>query len=586
MFSNHLRFPLLALTASLLAAVPCSGQQQINAPGVIQAPPQVLKTYALKRGTIQDLTPPRSGRQNFTVKVFLGSQLCSLELRPHSILAANFKLLVDDGKTIKQVPSPQPTTYRGTVVGRAKSRVAASLINGQLWALIQMSDQEWGVQPLSAQIKNMPHTQHIVYRKLDVHHPNLLCGTANFTPKPTGTSGGGNSPSSANKLAEIGIDADYEYHRRYGSNVTNTKNAVTRVMNAVGSIYQRDVQIQYSITQIIVRTSAVYSGTDMNSLLTQFRSRWNSSHGNVKRDVAHMFTGRGGFSGIIGIAYMSVICNLGSAYGVSKAFSSNLSTNTGLVAHELGHNWSAPHCNSSNPCNIMCSGLGGCSRNLGQFSPTSISKISSFAASRSCLSSPYPPTLSSLSPTKTQSFGASSITLTGTRMSSVTAVKIGSATLGAGRFSIVNDNTIRLVPPPPASLGSYQVSVSNTVGNSRSLPLSFTDQAPILQGPMFALGGYPIEYNFGTRANNRWFFLVWVDSQNTLKYKGFNVLAPHIMIAQGTASGVGIGKLSITLKHPKITGHGLYGQFASFGGSLSNFTGTSNVIGSRFLGFK
>ena len=67
-------------------------------------------------------------------------------------------------------------------------------------------------------------------------------------------------------------------------------------MNGVDAIYQRDVTIQYRITTIIVRTATTYTTTNMSTLLSQFRTRWNSQHGGVPRALAHLFTGVGSFS--------------------------------------------------------------------------------------------------------------------------------------------------------------------------------------------------------------------------------------------------------------------------------------------------
>lgn len=73
-------------------------------------------------------------------------------------------------------------------------------------------------------------------------------------------------------------------------------------------------------------------------------------------------------------------------YGLSAVlFSNNTTQRVALVAHELGHSWSAWHCNRdagcrgpSDDCRIMCSTLGGCSGNITSFSPESGACISSY----------------------------------------------------------------------------------------------------------------------------------------------------------------------------------------------------------------
>ena len=64
-----------------------------------------------------------------------------------------------------------------------------------------------------------------------------------------------------------------------------------------------------------------------------------------------------------------------------------MSQRSALTAHEMGHNWSAQHCDGDGDCHIMCSTLGGCN---GLGSPAkvggaAVSSITSYKSSRPCL---------------------------------------------------------------------------------------------------------------------------------------------------------------------------------------------------------
>ena len=148
------------------------------------------------------------------------------------------------------------------------------------------------------------------------------------------------------------------------------------------------------ISTIIVRTSKVYTsgpetGCSASGLLQEMQARWQANHTGVARDTAHMLSGEGVFTGTIGCAFNGVICDsvtTGSGYGVSRAISANMASNVGLLAHELGHNWSANHCDATPPCNIMCSSLNG----AGCGAPTSfgaaaVAEILAHKATRTCL---------------------------------------------------------------------------------------------------------------------------------------------------------------------------------------------------------
>lgn len=470
-----------SLLATALAGV-LSAQQT-----PLPAPPDLLAGFELRDGTVQNLTLPRTNGTPFEVNVVLGEVDCTLRLVPHDVRSADFQLLLDDGTALRQQPTPVSVTYRGDVRGQTRSEVAASLVQGQLAATILVSDGTlWAVQPLTQVNAALPHASHVVYRGSDVIRPDALCGATGL-PRAVDVGGGGPAPA-ALKLAEIAIDADRAYFARYGSNTTNVQNQVTSVINAMSVIYRRDVEIDYTITTIIVRTTNIYAWNgDLCNLLGQFGNYWASNHGGVRRDLAHLFTGEGSFSGVIGCAYLGVVCT-GSAYGSSKAFSSNLTTNTGLVSHEVGHNWNAGHCDSSSPCNIMCSGLGGCSRNVVSFAPVSISRIVAFKNTRTCLSDASPPVLAALSPSSVTSHQPAQVTATGTRLDSVASVTVGGANVV---FTPVNATTLRFTPPSPHTIGTAPVVLTNGAGSSNPLNLTVTGNHPsVISGTQIMLRNF------------------------------------------------------------------------------------------------
>ena len=157
-------------------------------------------------------------------------------------------------------------------------------------------------------------------------------------------------------ICEIGIDSDMEFYNANGSSVTATQNDITAVMNNVGAIYQSQACVVHDITTIIVRTVEPdpFTSNVPSVLLGEFASHWTSSQNHIQRDVAHLFTGHNLQGSVIGVAYVGGVCSPSSGYGLSQSrFTSNMTNRTALTAHELGHNWSAGHCNVSPPCRIM-----------------------------------------------------------------------------------------------------------------------------------------------------------------------------------------------------------------------------------------
>jgi hypothetical protein len=218
---------------------------------------------------------------------------------------------------------------------------------------------------------------------------------------------------------------------------------------------------------------------------------------------------------VIGIAYLGVICNVGSAYGVSKAYHSSLTANAGLVSHEIGHNWNAPHCDSVPPCYIMCSGLGGCSQNVTLFDQGSKNVILAFKASRGCLSDPpatNPPVLASANPTTATSFAPNQITVTGTGLDTVTGVTLGGQPVF--NYSRVNATTLIVVPPAPFDINTHQLRASNSAGPSNPLNITITGNHPsVLEVPLLLPRTVQVQHRVHTDRGWTAFFLLSFSNQ-------------------------------------------------------------------------
>ncbi len=380
-----MRFVHLSVLPLLVAAT--AAQISIQTP--LSAPRDVLNAFELRDGTLQELLLPQSGRARFEVRLMLGGQVQTLALEPASVLAPDFQLLVTDATGTHLVPRPVETTYSGTVLGVVDSTVLATLSAGQLEAHIRTPAGLWTIQPISGLVPVAPRHFHIVYRNADVLPSAGRCGVTEQGEKVP--PGGGVGPAALN-YCEIGLDCDLAWYVRNGSNVTAAAQAAFNLIFFTNGIYQTDVEIRYIVTAIIVRTTAVYTsgpnlGCGSPGLLQEFQTRWQNNHGNITRDLAHLFSGDGAFSGTVGCAFVGVVCTTGG-YGASRATSTNAAQNLQLVAHEIGHNWSAGHCDASPPCNIMCSGIGGCSGVGNSFSAGERAQILAHKATRTCLSSP------------------------------------------------------------------------------------------------------------------------------------------------------------------------------------------------------
>lgn len=338
----------------------------------------------------------------YTTVLVDGGVFWTLELAKHSVRSDEYQVLVDDGVELTRVPDPPIITWTGTVLETGHG-VRATYLNGALSAIIYDPSMVWTIQPvIDAGVTAAPDL-HAAYRSTAVLPTGHTCGGYGDESTFSEDEGAvGAAPFGTGRfICDLGLDADFEFFADdNGSSVTATVNSMESIVNFTEGIYDSQADIIYEITTVIVRTSpgAPYTLTSSGGLLGQFENTWSSSpESSIRHDLAHLFTGKDLNGTTIGQASgIGTVCQSGNRYAVSQAFfSPSLNSRVGLVAHEMGHDWDATHCNSQGSCRIMCSGLGGCNGlSPLTFASGPLNQIINHRNSRTCLTiEPAPVTL-------------------------------------------------------------------------------------------------------------------------------------------------------------------------------------------------
>ena len=248
------------------------------------------------------------------------------------------------------------------------SRLVGAILESGLSAKVDMGDgQRFFIEPVSSKVVNNRFPAlHVVYRSSDARTHGCTCGLEDH---PLGPSGNlvnelqstqrkpkrqgsqqdgypeGGLPSL--QVAELAVDADFEYFTDYGTEQA-TLDRMELIVNIVNDQYESEVSLRHVISVAVVRTTEPdpYDSSDSLVMLNEFRNEWINNQQEQQRDVAHLFTGKDLNSNIIGRAWtIGGICN-SSAYCLSQSdFNGNLGCATDLTAHELGHLWNGSHCN-------------------------------------------------------------------------------------------------------------------------------------------------------------------------------------------------------------------------------------------------
>ncbi len=369
----------VGLLSLLVPRVRADGQPPANLPALL----------GVSDVTVQSLAVPAAPGV-FTVQLVLGGVVVDLVLEPVTLRAPGFSVMVDDGAGLHAVAAPVEMNFAGSAIGRPGLAARLSVVGGSWRGLIDPGDggTVWWVQPMGDAVPGAGGGPgvHAVYSGDAVLPDWHVCGGAVAAGEiATGTRPKG-APLGCGRTVEIAFDADVLFYGQNGSNVTATNADIDSIVNAMNLIYARDVGVSFVVTGHVVRTSAgLYTSTSTSVLLSQMVAEWTANQSSIVRDVAHLMTGQPTGTNI-GLAYNGAVCSSGFGYGVSQSrFSANFANRVALTAHEVGHNFSATHCDGDADCAIMCSINGQCSHNVGGFGTRAIGEIRPYALASVCL---------------------------------------------------------------------------------------------------------------------------------------------------------------------------------------------------------
>ncbi|WP_454060978.1 M12 family metallo-peptidase [Candidatus Nitrospira salsa] len=142
---------------------------------------------------------------------------------------------------------------------------------------------------------------------------------------------------------DMAVVADVEFSNMQQNVFSiSTNAAVIARINVVDGIFSEQIGVQINLVDIQeLSNNGSLTSTDPLTLLQQFGALTSSS-GFDHPGVAHLFTGRNLNGSTIGIAYVNALCHSRFGIGVNEVTGGGTARAL-VVAHELGHNFGAPH---------------------------------------------------------------------------------------------------------------------------------------------------------------------------------------------------------------------------------------------------
>lgn len=388
-----------------------------------------------------------------------------LELEPnHQLLSASAR-----GELPRSL-----TAYRGSVAGNAASwsRIviaADGLPRGLVWD---------GKEMYALEVRQDDRTgaaAPVMYRLEDVYVPpgSVACGAMHVTApnaaavydKLVGELDSSMAKSSdATAEIHIGAVGDYEFFKVSGD---DSATAILTRLNNVDGIFSAQLGVRIVVDELTVFTSPSDPFTDTavpGDLLKEVSGYRSRTARQRAQGLTHLYTGRKLDGNTVGIAYTNTLCEASWAAGLSQS-GANVTFDSLVAAHEIGHNFGAPHdgvsgsaCAAEQGGYLMSTSING----NDQFSSCSIQHMRSSIRAASCIV-PLP----TIDP---------GITLSG----SVEPVAVGQS--ATATFNVANAGTARasgvtvdIVLPAIVSLESATVSQGTCTNGAGTVTCSIGD---------------------------------------------------------------------------------------------------------------
>ena len=281
-----------------------------------------------------------------------------LNLRRSDILSPDAKIVARTVNGDEEVKlNDILVAYTGSIEGERNTTASFTFTKEDVKGLIISGDDNYNLGLINDNSGNSTD-KYVFYKESDLKSKNsFFCGTEDnlsseyisemrriITEKMNDA-----SPTDL-YIAEIAIEIDFATYNIYNQSVSAATNYALTLMSAASAIYMKEVNVKLIVPYLRVWTTTdPYNGTNSSSILSQFRSQWNSTQQGVQRTLAHFITRRSGNMG--GIAFLDALCSGGSSgygYGFSNTNGPILplptySWDVMVVCHEIGHNFGSNH---------------------------------------------------------------------------------------------------------------------------------------------------------------------------------------------------------------------------------------------------
>ena len=312
-------------------------------------------------------------------------------LQAKEMRSDDYILQVSENGQLKSLKRNKTPVFQGEMDGQDYGSSVFTIDENFVMGFWQEGTVVYYLEPLWRLLPDAPRNQYIIYKGKDIVIPEGFCGlTAETIAEQRKRQQKEQQEQPQEKAAgpclqvEIALAADFEMFQALGS-VASVESFMLGTLGNVQTNYddEFDNELQYEVVTTFVAnsnsTDPWTNNSDAGTLLDDFTGWGNGGgFGGVVYDVAAIWTDRNFNGSTIGVAWLSSICtNL--RYHALERFSTNAALLRVVWAHELGHNFDAPHDGSGGF--IMSPSV----NSTTTWSTLSLNRINAFVPSRTCL---------------------------------------------------------------------------------------------------------------------------------------------------------------------------------------------------------
>jgi uncharacterized repeat protein (TIGR01451 family) len=277
-------------------------------------------------------------------------QTFDFQLEPNSgLLSSASREALPDGVGI----------YRGNLAGKPGSWARIVIFEGMPRGLFWDGTQMYAIEAPGDSI--VKAASPIIYRLADtfIEPGTMSCGSdalsgngATLYAKVVGEVGSAlaQGPGAVSEIS-MGAVGDFEFTTAQGGDAAAAAAIITR-LNIVDGIYSQDIGVQIVVPFIETFSNAADPFSDeleASLLLDELVTYRQSTPAQDSLGLTHLYTGRNLNGSTVGIAWDNTLCRSGFGSGLSEG-NRTAAFDSLVAAHEIGHNFGAPHDGVAGPC--------------------------------------------------------------------------------------------------------------------------------------------------------------------------------------------------------------------------------------------